>query len=264
MGLGLGRGRGRGRGKGGFSGFSCIKFFFFGFNVIFWLLGCAILGVGIWLQISKGSFADIAPSFHFLSATALCITAGSIVLIVGFFGCCGAIMENPCMLLTYFLLVVIIFMMQIFAGIMGFVFRNEVESLLKKELKVGIEEKYNDTNQSGLKEAWDKVQRTLSCCGIDNHTNWYENHVWSKKKRNWVPDSCCVHEIKGCGQNQANVAIHQKACFEEIKEWIKSNFYIVGVLSITIGVLQVFGLIAAMILFCCIRNAKYYSHPLER
>ena len=64
------------------------------------LLGCAILGIGIWLHIAKGSYAEIAPSFKFLSATALCIAAGAIVLIVGFFGCCGAIMENQCMLLT--------------------------------------------------------------------------------------------------------------------------------------------------------------------
>ena len=64
------------------------------------LLGCAILGIGIWLHIAKGSYAEIAPTFKFLSATALCIAAGAIVLVVGFFGCCGAIMENQCMLLT--------------------------------------------------------------------------------------------------------------------------------------------------------------------
>ena len=69
-------------------------------SCIFQLLGCAILGIGIWLHISKGNYASIAPSFNFLSATALCIAAGAIVLVVGFFGCCGAIMENPCMLLT--------------------------------------------------------------------------------------------------------------------------------------------------------------------
>ena len=66
----------------------------------FQLLGCAILGIGIWLHIAKGSYADLAPSFKFLSATSLCIAAGAIVLVVGFFGCCGAIMENQCMLLT--------------------------------------------------------------------------------------------------------------------------------------------------------------------
>ena len=64
------------------------------------LLGCGILGVGIWLHIAKGSYASVTPSVNFLSVTALCIAAGLIVLVVGFFGCGGAIMENQCMLLT--------------------------------------------------------------------------------------------------------------------------------------------------------------------
>ncbi len=59
-----------------------------------------MLGIGIWLHVSKGAYASLAPSFNFLSATALCIAAGAIVLLVGFLGCCGAIMENQCLLLT--------------------------------------------------------------------------------------------------------------------------------------------------------------------
>jgi len=37
FGFGRGRGRGRGRGKGAFSGYSCVKFAFFAFNVVFWV-----------------------------------------------------------------------------------------------------------------------------------------------------------------------------------------------------------------------------------
>ena len=37
FGRGYGYGRGIGAGRGGVSGFSCIKFFFFGFNVLFWV-----------------------------------------------------------------------------------------------------------------------------------------------------------------------------------------------------------------------------------
>jgi len=64
------------------------------------LLGCAILGIGIWLQVSKGAYASLAPSYNVLSATIMLILAGVLVLIVGFFGCCGAIMESKCMLVT--------------------------------------------------------------------------------------------------------------------------------------------------------------------
>jgi Tetraspanin family len=66
----------------------------------FQLLGCAVLGIGIWLQVSKGSYASVVPSVDCLSATVLCMSAGILVLIIGFFGCCGAIMDNQCMLFT--------------------------------------------------------------------------------------------------------------------------------------------------------------------
>jgi len=248
---------GKGKGKGGFSGYTCVKFLFFGFNVIFWLLGCAILGIGIWLHISKGNYASVAPSFNFLSATALCIAAGGIVLVVGFFGCCGAIMENPCMLLTYFLLVVIIFVMEIVAGILAFVFRNEVETVLKRELSIGIQQKYNTTSEQGLKDAWDSVQRNMKCCGVDNYSDWYGITSW--KDHNYVPDSCCLIETALCGRMQDPKLWHQKGCYEELKYWLKANLYIVGVAGITLGVIQVLGMVAAMALFCCLRSEKYYD-----
>ena len=37
LGWGYGYGRGLGQGSGAFSGYSCVKFVFFGFNVIFWV-----------------------------------------------------------------------------------------------------------------------------------------------------------------------------------------------------------------------------------
>ena len=36
-GIGLGSGHGQGLGKGTFSSYSCVKFVFFAFNVIFWV-----------------------------------------------------------------------------------------------------------------------------------------------------------------------------------------------------------------------------------
>ena len=63
-------------------------------------MGCAVLGIGIWLQVSKGSYASIIPNVSFLGASVLCIVAGVLILIIGFFGCCGAIMESQCMLIT--------------------------------------------------------------------------------------------------------------------------------------------------------------------
>lgn len=66
-----------------------------------WQLGgCGILGVGIWLAVTQGNFATLSSSFPSLSAANLLIATGTIVMIVGFLGCIGAIKENKYLLLS--------------------------------------------------------------------------------------------------------------------------------------------------------------------
>lgn len=67
---------------------------------MFQLGGCGLLGVGLWLSVSQGSFATLSPSFPSLSAANLIITLGSIVMVTGLLGCLGAIKENKCLLLS--------------------------------------------------------------------------------------------------------------------------------------------------------------------
>lgn len=62
--------------------------------------GCGILGVGIWLAVTQGNFATLSSSFPSLSAANLLIATGTIVMIVGFLGCIGAIKENKYFLLS--------------------------------------------------------------------------------------------------------------------------------------------------------------------
>lgn len=255
MASGHGYGRGRGRGV---SGFTCVRFFFFAFNVIFWLLGCATLGIGIWLHINKGAYASLSPSFNFLSVTALCIAAGTIVLIVGFLGCCGAIMENQCMLLTYFVVVSIIFILEIIAGILAFVYRKEIESTVKQELLLGIQTRYNTPGHNLLTDTWNEMQVKWSCCGVDGYSDWTQAEGLATG--HYVPQSCCQNTMSTTCTSQNNPTLWwQKGCLGELKYLLKENLYIIGVIGISVGVVQVLGMVAAMALFCCLRNEKLYD-----
>lgn len=70
------------------------------FRFILQLCGCGLLGVGIWLSVSQGSFATFSPSLPALSAANMVIGIGAIVMVTGFLGCLGAIKENKCLLLS--------------------------------------------------------------------------------------------------------------------------------------------------------------------
>lgn len=72
------------------------------------LAGAVILGVGIWVTVDSSSLLGIldsvkdAPSqlSHLASVGYVLIAVGAFLLIIGFLGCCGAVRESRCMLLT--------------------------------------------------------------------------------------------------------------------------------------------------------------------
>lgn len=260
-GRGYGYGRGIGAGRGEFSGFSCVKFIFFGFNVIFWLLGCAILGIGIWLQVSKSAYTSMSPSLSFVSATVLCIAAGVLVLVVGFFGCCGAIMENKCLLMTYFVLVVVIFILEIVVGVLAFIYKNDIEKVLGQELLKGIEKDYPATegepDEHNLRAGWALIQTKFECCGVYNYSDWYKRAGWPTGY--YVPAECCRINSTECNTKDTPDNWYKKACLPVIQSMLRQNLYIIGIVAISIGVIQILGLVASMAMFCCLRQDKYYD-----
>ncbi|KAF6024413.1 TSPAN8 [Bugula neritina] len=87
----------------GLSGcFACIKYLMFAFNFIFWLIGCALVGFGIWVLVDD-TFKELAADTSFAAlqyAGIGIIVVGCVIMIIGFFGCCGAIRESKCLLVS--------------------------------------------------------------------------------------------------------------------------------------------------------------------
>ncbi|CAD5112864.1 DgyrCDS2076 [Dimorphilus gyrociliatus] len=81
---------------------SCvIKYFVFGFNVLFWLLGGIIAGIGIWAWSEKEMFRKMTKITSIqIDPAIVFIVGGSVIFIIGFTGCVGALRENSCLLLT--------------------------------------------------------------------------------------------------------------------------------------------------------------------
>ena len=59
-----------------------------------------MLGVGIWSRVEAKDYDSFLGSGGLTSAANIMIAAGVFVMIVGFFGCCGALKENKWLLTT--------------------------------------------------------------------------------------------------------------------------------------------------------------------
>ncbi|KAK7085563.1 Tetraspanin-9, partial [Halocaridina rubra] len=122
------------------------------------IVGCSMLGAGIWLRLAYGGYASLLHQYAAISADSLCLATGIITFVLAFCGCCGSWFQSRCMLITYFSLVVIVFALQLVAGTLAFAFRAEVSSTLISELQAGIRRSFNDTTENAVAITWNHLQ----------------------------------------------------------------------------------------------------------
>jgi len=226
-----------------------VKILMFIFNFIFFVAGIVVMAVGIYVNVVDGDFAQILPSFPYLSAGNLLIACGVIVLVVGFLGCCGAIKESPCMLLIFFFLLLLILILEIVAGALAFTYRNQVEGFVIKDLTNGLSQ-YNKSQS--LTKAWDVLQSELKCCGVNTSSDWMSPNV-TLAPGAMFPDSCCMDGfVKGCAVNGSMP--YGLGCQKELTMKLQDNIYLVGAVGIAFGLIQILGLVFSMCLYCSLRD----------
>ncbi|KAF4523026.1 hypothetical protein B566_EDAN007456 [Ephemera danica] len=89
-------------------GAKCARSILLTFNLVFWLSGCTLLVLGVWLIVEPdaGRLINVVapihlpPNLHIPLAYVLA-ALGAAILLVGFIGCCGALQESRCLLAVY-------------------------------------------------------------------------------------------------------------------------------------------------------------------
>ncbi|XP_078675900.1 CD9 antigen-like isoform X2 [Branchiostoma floridae x Branchiostoma belcheri] len=196
-------------------GMKCIKYTLFTFNLLFWLMGAAMLGLGIFLLVdtNTGSVLSVTgvPTGELYAGGIVLTVAGSITMVVGFFGCCGAIKESQCMLVTVNELI-----------------ENSLNSLANK----------NYTEYSTAEQALiDTLQKEMECCGMNSTDDWDPK-----------PSSCvCDISLTNC----VTPGNWNRACTPQVIAFIARNIYIIGGVGIAFGAVMIMGTILA----CSLCNA---------
>ncbi|NXI03733.1 TSN4 protein, partial [Pachycephala philippinensis] len=202
------------------------------FSLFSQLGGCGILGVGIWLAVTQGNFATLSSSFPSLSAANLLIVTGTFVMIIGFVGCIGAIKENKCLLLSFFIMLLIIFLLELTVVILFFVYTDKIDKYAQRDLKKGLH-LYGTDGNIGLTNAWSIIQTDFRCCGVSNYTDWFEVYNTTR-----VPDSCCLEFSENCGLHSPGTW-WKAPCYETVKIWLQENLLAVGIFGLCTAMVQV-------------------------
>ncbi|XP_056316450.1 tetraspanin-2a [Danio aesculapii] len=202
-------------------GMKCVKYLLFVFNFIFWLSGSLVLAVGLWLRFDPDTTSLLsendAPE-NFFIAVYILIGAGGIMMIVGFFGCFGAVRESQCLLGSFFACLLLIFGAEVAAGVFGFLNKDQII----KEVQNYYESATKMPNGTVITSAFHSV---LDCCGSGSS-----------------PIETCEDESKDC--------------VETIEAFFNEKLFIIGYVGIGIAGVMVIGMIFSMVLCCAIRNSR--------
>ncbi|KAI1890092.1 hypothetical protein AGOR_G00169660 [Albula goreensis] len=235
----------------------CLKYLLFTFNFLFWLAGGAVMAVGIWTLVEKSDYISLLSSSTYAASAYILVLAGAIVMVTGVLGCCATFKEQRSLLRVYFVLLLCIFLLEILAGVLAYIYYQQLNEELKQNLRETMVQKYKQEGQDHITKAVDKLQQEFKCCGSNRSTDWADSE-WVKSggaEGRLVPDSCCKTPTPQCGKRDhpSNIYKVEGGCITKLENFILEHLRIIGAVGIGIACVQIIG----MVFTCCLyRNLK--------
>ncbi|XP_066559797.1 tetraspanin-2a [Amia ocellicauda] len=208
-------------------GMKCVKYLLFIFNFIFWLVGSLVLAIGLWLRFDPTTTKILEtdenpPSFYI--GVYILIGAGGLMMLVGFFGCCGAVRESQCLLGSFFTCLVVIFAAEVAAGVFGFLNREKIIEEIQSIYSQALEDTKKGQNSTLI-----IFHDQLDCCGDGK-------------------DNSNIQQL--CPEPK------QQNCYTAVFEFFNGKLYIIGYVGIGIAGVMIIGMVFSMVLCCAIRNSR--------
>ncbi|XP_046878435.1 tetraspanin-11 isoform X1 [Hypomesus transpacificus] len=223
----------------------CFKYLLFVFNFLFWVGGVAVLGVGVWTLIEKSDYLSLLASSTFAVSAYILILAGVLVMVTGFLGCCAVIREQRSCLATYFSCLLLIFLIELVAGVLAYVYYQRLSEELKLNLNQTMTENYAQPGKDSITLAVDRLQQDFKCCGSNNSYDWLHSvYVTSQEKEGrLVPDSCCKTITPLCGRRDhpSNIYKVEGGCITKLEQFLTDHLLIIGAVGIGVACLQLAG-----------------------
>uniref|UniRef100_A0A8D0DEY4 Tetraspanin n=1 Tax=Sander lucioperca TaxID=283035 RepID=A0A8D0DEY4_SANLU len=242
--------------------FGFLKVMMFVFNGVIFLAGAAILGVGIWVKVDSSSILSFlgnmenAPTelSQVLNVGYLLIAIGALLLVIGFLGCCGAVRESKCMLMLFFIIVLVVFIAEVAGAIVILVFRPLADDLLNKVGTAAVQNIRKDYGQNpDITGLWNTTMNSLKCCGFYNSSDFVGSPYYVNNN-NRFPPQCCPGMNSTCTPTGAGNTTTITGCFPKIKQLINDNTVVIVAVALGIAVLEICAMVVSMILFCRIKS----------
>ncbi|XP_035032977.1 tetraspanin-1 [Hippoglossus stenolepis] len=235
--------------------FTFVKLMMVLFNLLIFLGGLTLVAMGIWVSVDGSSFLQLLGPFssqamQFVNVGFFSIAIGIVLVLLGLLGCCGAHKESRCLLLTFFCIVLIIFIAEVAAGVVALAYASFAEGILRAWATPALQKDYG--REPVVTTTWNSTMTELKCCGFTNYTDfvgsWFE-----KDNGGSLPPNCCWTRSAPCSPGEAERS-NVQGCFQQILETLKKHANIVGGIAAGVGVLEIAAMVVSMYLYCHLDN----------
>jgi len=191
------------------------------FNVLFVLTGFLLLALCVWALADEKSLRTLIQTRVFTTLALSGVAVAIITICSALLGCFGAAKGVRWILIVFGALLLFFLVATLGAVVTLYVFRGNVG----REIRTGMlgllqfDYETHPPNQrlGAIKDAWDWLQQTLRCCGIENNNSvapyaWQASRWFLERHKQasgngtangtaiisgYVPPSCCVPSAPG-------------------------------------------------------------------
>ncbi|KAK7814107.1 hypothetical protein U0070_020966 [Myodes glareolus] len=212
------------------------------------VISMVMVAVGVYARLMK--HAEAALACLAVDPAILLIVVGVLMFLLTFCGCIGSLRENICLLQTFSLCLTIVFLLQLAAGILGFVFSDKARGKVSELINNAIVHYRDDLDLQNLIDFGQKKNMYFNC-SEDNPS----------RERCSVPYSCCLPTPNQavintmCGQGmqaldylEASKVIYTNGCIDKLVNWIHSNLFLLGGVALGLAIPQLVGILLSQVL----------------
>ncbi|XP_023680718.1 leukocyte antigen CD37 [Paramormyrops kingsleyae] len=237
--------------------FSFTKYLLFLFNLIFFFIGIFLASAGFWIIFGKTSFLSYGPTLMSIFPFACLLLIGGIgSMLLGFFGCLGALKEVKCMLGTYFIALAILLAIEIVAGVLFFTQRTTIEHEMGgKMVELMKSSKQNTSHLEDFMTAFNSIQRENKCCGWDTPNNWIDTPCSCYNSTGLLFNSSEQHNFSmecicpAANGTSPSCRIYQEGCKEVINRWLSENTPFILAMLLAVAAVQLSGMTLSTFLY---------------
>ncbi|KAI5091321.1 leukocyte surface antigen CD53 [Silurus meridionalis] len=149
----------------------CLKYTMCVVNFIFFLCGAAIFGLGIYISTTT-KYLTFFPSLSIVNLASALFVIGIFVTSVSFLGFLGALKENRCLLISFFILLFLLMLAELTVACLLLFYETDIDNYIGKELKDSMQKSTGGGNNTSID--WYMIQKTGCYLKLKN---WFETNL---------------------------------------------------------------------------------------